>query len=229
MSRVAETYGIMDGHQSVEPRAREGSFRDGALPPAARSRTRYNEGMNDPIVAPTPTSSSQGAFLGWVTRLVHEHRGRLVRVARREGLDAQDALDCAQEAFQSFLVLPQARLLVEAPADSARILITLARNTARNRRRRHDRSRPHDSDEATVEAIGADQPAADEMVARAETYASMVGCLTTLGEIQRAVVTLRLVDDVTGEDVAEMLGTTPGNVAVLLHRAKQRLRSCVPE
>jgi len=180
-------------------------------------------------LAQAQTAPASGAFLGWVSHLVHQHRARLVRVARREGLDPQDALDCAQEAFHSFLMLPQARLLVEAPADSARILITLTRNLARNRRRRHDRARPHDADELTIEGLHGEDAGADELVARAELHAAMVGCLTTLGQIQRAVVTLRLVDEVAGEDVAEMLGTTAGNVAVLLHRAKQQLRACVKE
>ena len=84
-------------------------------------------------------------FLGWVSRLVHEQRARLTRVVRREGLGAEDALDCVQDAFKSFLTLPQARLLVEAPDDSAKLLTVLARNLARNFRRRHHRARPHDS------------------------------------------------------------------------------------
>jgi DNA-directed RNA polymerase specialized sigma24 family protein len=36
-----------------------------------------------------------------------------------------------------------------------------------------------------------------------------------------------MLDDVAGEDVAEMLGLPPSHVAVLLHRAKQHLRSCM--
>jgi hypothetical protein len=35
------------------------------------------------------------------------------RRPRKEGLGAEDALDAVQEAFQTFLLLPQARLLVE--------------------------------------------------------------------------------------------------------------------
>ena len=60
------------------------------------------------------------SFLGWVTLLVHRYRTRLVRIARREGLRADDALDCVQDAFMSFLTLPQARMLVDLPDDSAR-------------------------------------------------------------------------------------------------------------
>src|SRR5277367_933134 len=93
------------------------------------------------------------SFYDWVTLLVHRHRARLARVVRREGVRADDALDCVQEAFLSFLNLPQARLLVGRPDDSARMLIILARNIARNRRRRHDYARPHIVDDATIEEL----------------------------------------------------------------------------
>jgi RNA polymerase sigma-70 factor, ECF subfamily len=165
-------------------------------------------------------------FFDWVTRLVHQHRARLVRLVRRQGLGPEDALDCVQDAFYSFLTLPQARGLVEEPEDSAKLLTVLAKNVARNRRRRHDRSRPHLSDEITLDGLEAFARSADQAVAEAQEYALMMGCMTTLNEMQRAVVTLRLLDEVPGENVARLLGTSPGNVAVLLNRAKQRLRSC---
>ena len=49
----------------------------------------------------------------------------------------------------------------------------------------------------------------------------------TLGEMQRAVVTLRMLDEIDGEDVAATLGITPGHVSVLLHRAKANLLACM--
>src|SRR6202044_3720763 len=104
-------------------------------------------------------------FYGWVTLLVHRHRARLARAVRREGVRADDALDCVQEAFLSFLNLPQARLLVGRPDDSARMLAILARNIARNRRRRHDYIRPHVADDATVQAIASNDASADELIA----------------------------------------------------------------
>jgi RNA polymerase sigma factor (sigma-70 family) len=166
-------------------------------------------------------------FFGWVTQLVHAHRGRLAQVVQWEGVRASDALDCVQEAFVSFLALPQARLLVEQPEDSARLLTILARNIARNRRRRHDYARPH----VTAEELGSELPSraasADEIVAQAEEHALALGCIVTLNEVQRAVVNLRLIDEVPGEDVARQLGTTASHVAVLLFRAKQRLQRCI--
>jgi RNA polymerase sigma-70 factor, ECF subfamily len=169
------------------------------------------------------------SFYGWVTLLVHRHRARLARVVRREGVRADDALDCVQEAFLSFLNLPQARLLVGMPDDSARMLIILARNIARNRRRRHDYARPHLVDDATVQAIASNDTSADDLIASAEQHALTLGCMATLNEVQRAVVNLRLVDEIPGENVADLLGTTPGHVAVLLFRAKQYLRGCVEQ
>jgi RNA polymerase sigma-70 factor (ECF subfamily) len=40
-------------------------------------------------------------------------------------------------------------------------------------------------------------------------------------------VTLRMLEEQPGEDVAAALGITPGHVAVLLHRAKRSLRACM--
>jgi RNA polymerase sigma-70 factor (ECF subfamily) len=168
----------------------------------------------------------QPSFVAWVTRLVHDHRARLCRVARAEGLAAEDALDCVQDAFHGFLMLPTARLLVEAPEDSAALLTVLARNHARNRRRRHDRAKVHDAE--AVDALASASSSVEDVVAAAERYGLTVGCVATMTTIQRRVVDLRLLDDVANEDVAAELGLTPGHVAVLLHRAKSALRACVP-
>jgi RNA polymerase sigma-70 factor (ECF subfamily) len=167
------------------------------------------------------------SFFGWVTELVHAHRGRLARVVQREGVRASDALDCVQEAFATFLTLPQARLLVDRPEDSAKLLAILARNIARNRRRRHDYAKPHVTDEELGTELPARTASADEIVAQAEQHALALGCIVTLNEVQRAVVNLRLIDEVPGEDVARQLGTTAPHVAVLLFRAKQRLQRCI--
>jgi RNA polymerase sigma-70 factor (ECF subfamily) len=167
------------------------------------------------------------SFFGWVTQLVHAHRARLARIVQREGVRANDALDCVQEAFVTFLELPQARLLVGLPEDSAKLLSILARNIARNRRRRHDYAKPHVVDEEIGPALRSDTASADEIVALAEQRALALGCMVTLNEVQRAVVNLRLIDEVPGQDVARQLGTTASHVAVLLFRATQRLQRCV--
>ena len=109
--------------------------------------------------APALEGVSSGAppgFLEWVTRLAHTHRARLYGLARREGLRGEDALDSVQDAFHTFLLLPQARQLVESDDDSLKLLSVLVRNHARNRRRRHELARPHDSGDATLALLTAD-------------------------------------------------------------------------
>ena len=172
-------------------------------------------------------AGARPGFLEWVTRLSHAHRERLSRLARREGLRGEDALDCVQDAFHTFLVLPQARQLVESDDDSIKLLSVLVRNHARNRRRRHEIARPHDSGDESIALLTDEAPSVDELIGQAEDFALMVGCVDHLGKLQRAVVSLRMLDEVAGEDVGAMLGLPPSHVAVLLHRAKQKLRSCM--
>jgi RNA polymerase sigma-70 factor (ECF subfamily) len=170
---------------------------------------------------------ARSGFLEWVTRLVHAHRGRLYHLARREGLREEDSLDCVQDAFHTFLLLPQARQLVESNDDSIKLLSVLVRNHARNRRRKHEIARPHDSGDETIALLTTEELPVEDLVAQAQEVALMIGCLDHLGKLQRAVVSLRMLDEVVGEDVAAMLGVPPSHVAVLLHRAKQNLRSCM--
>ena len=166
-------------------------------------------------------------FLSWVGRLVHDHRGRLVAVARGEGLGPEEAFDAVQEAFHSFLTLPAARTLVDARDDSRHLLVTVTRNLARNRRRLAALARPHDSDPAALAALPAPTPTVEELLSAAEDQVRLRGCVASLGEMQRAVVTLRMLDEIDGEDVAGTLGITPGHMAVLLHRAKANLLDCM--
>jgi len=165
-----------------------------------------------------------GCFVGWVTKLVRAERPRLVAAARNEGLGDAEALDAVQEALVTFLGLPEASTLIEHDQDGARLLIAVVRNAARNARRRHHRSKPHDGDVETLMDGGDDQVA---MLSRAEERLAMSTCVAALGPGQQRVVIMRLLDEISGEEVAAQLGTTPGNVAVMLHRAKEKLRACL--
>lgn len=166
-------------------------------------------------------------FLSWVGRLVHDHRGRLIAVARAEGLGPEDAFDAVQEAFGTFLTLPAARSLVEAHDDARNLLVAVTRNLARNQRRLATHARPHDADPERLAALPTGAPSVEDLLATAEDRVRLRGCVADLGEMQRAVVTLRMLDEIDGQDVAAALGITPGHVAVLLHRAKANLLTCM--
>ncbi len=165
-------------------------------------------------------------FLGWVSELAQTQVHALTRIARHEGLSAEDALDAIQEAFHTFLLLPHARSLSDDGEDTRALLSVLVRNTARNMRRRHYRAIPHE-DVDTVQELSASQPTVDELLVLAEDHVKLRGCVNKLNQVQRQVVTLRILEEVNGAEVARELSLSPGHVAVLLHRAKAELQRCV--
>ena len=152
--------------------------------------------------------------------------GSLAAVARAEGVTAEDAVDCVQEGLCTLLELAQ-RGSASLEGDDARaMLVTIVRNVARNRRRRHFVARPHEDLDAAERPDGR-QPGADDAIAQAEEHVRLRACVEELCAIQKAVVTLRLLEEQPGEDVAGALGISAGYVAVLLHRAKRELRACM--
>lgn len=161
----------------------------------------------------------------WVATLARAHAGRLAGIARREGIGAADALDVVQDAFQVLIARPDNQALRAEPEVAARVLAAIVRNTARNLRRRHHQAKPHvDVDETPLPSAA---PAPDEALVTALTAAQLEGCLAGLGEVHRHVVTLRVLEELSGDEAAAALGLTPGHVAVLLHRARKQLERCM--
>jgi RNA polymerase sigma-70 factor (ECF subfamily) len=158
----------------------------------------------------------------WVARLAHDHAARLAGIARFEGLSPADALDAVQDAFHTFLARDDAREFRERPEEAARLLSTITRNAARNARRRHHRARPHDE---LGELASDDRP--DTALDRAETTAQLATCMAKLGDAHRLVITLRVLEELSGEEAAATLGLTANHVGVLLHRARKELERCM--
>jgi len=158
--------------------------------------------------------------------LARTERGKLASIARSEGVSAEDAVDCVQEALCTFLDLTSRNELPANTNEWGALLGGIVRNAARNRRRLHANARPH---LAMVERDGVDPsvPVADELLARAEDHVRLRACVEELCAVQKAVVTLRMLEERPGEDVAAALGISRGHVAVLLHRAKISLHTCM--
>lgn len=167
--------------------------------------------------------SVERSCVDWIADLARDHAGRLAALARREGASASDALDVVQDAFGMLLDRPDLRAL-EAD-DAARLLTMIVRNAARNLRRRHYRARPHvELDVVELQAAGL---LPDEAMDQAATVGQLVGCMARLGDVHRQIVTLRVLEELSGEEAARALGLTPNHVAVLLHRARKELERCM--
>ena len=165
--------------------------------------------------------------LATLDRVVREQRAPLARVARREGLGAEDALDCVHDAFCTFLQIALRGELPLDVAEHAPLLVGIVRNTARNKRRRHHLARAHHAIDTLDPSSSA--PSTETLVAHAEECVRLRGCVNRLCKTQRTVVMMRLLEERPGEDVAATLGLTRGHVDVLLHRAKASLLVCMTE
>jgi len=160
-----------------------------------------------------------------LSALVRTERVQLAALARSEGATPEDAVECVQEALCTWLGAARSDSLPADAAEHGALLAGMVRNAARNRRRRHFRARPHD--DVAVHQLTDDAAPADLALARAEEHVRLRLCVNELCAIQKAVVTLRMLEEQPGEDVARALGISAGHVAVLLHRAKAALRSCM--
>ena len=161
----------------------------------------------------------------WIAGLARDHAGRLAAIARREGVGPVDALDVVQDAFHTLLARADIVALRPPPDEAVRLLAAIVRNAARNLRRRHHRARPHvDVDEA---GLAAPEPTPAAALDDAVTAAQLVGCMAKLGDAHRHVITLRVLEELSGDEAARALGLTAGHVAVLLHRARAQLERCM--
>jgi RNA polymerase sigma-70 factor (ECF subfamily) len=166
-------------------------------------------------------------LLGRLSHLVRTRRASLAALARAEGVGPEDAVDCVQEGLCTLLARARSEAMPEDIEEWGALLAGIVRNAARNRRRRHFLARPHEDIDARAHAQADDLPATDDMISKAEEHVRLRLCVEELCEIQRAVVTLRMLEEQPGEDVARALGISAGHVAVLLHRAKTALRACM--
>ncbi|HET8932055.1 MAG TPA: sigma-70 family RNA polymerase sigma factor [Polyangiales bacterium] len=155
-------------------------------------------------------------------QLVREQRAALVRVAVREGLRPEEALECVQDALCTWIAQER------GPNEGAWVatLKHMVRNAARNGRRRHHRLRPHVPIDDEL-ALADTTRGAESLLEAAETSLRLKVCVAQLREVERAVVTLRLLEEHSGEDVARMLELSRSHVDVLVHRAKATLRVCM--
>jgi RNA polymerase sigma-70 factor (ECF subfamily) len=160
-----------------------------------------------------------------LTEVVRSERAALMAVAVREGLNPEEALECVQDALCAWLARREREPAADGPSLGA-TLSTMVRNGARNFRRRHRRLKPHSEIDAEV-ALASSDSNAEQLLDLAEDQLRLQVCVAELRDVERAVISLRLLEERSGEDVAKALGLSRAHVDVLVHRAKSTLRVCM--
>jgi len=164
-------------------------------------------------------------------RLVRDHGGRLLSVARRFLRDEEEARDAVQESFLSaYKALDRFDQGSRLSTWLHRIVINACLMRLRTRRRK-----PEDSIEELLPQFEADghqvrhptpewEGSAETLLARKETRAIVREAIDRLPDSYRAVLLLRDIEELSTEEAAQSLGVTANAVKIRLHRARQALR-----
>jgi RNA polymerase sigma-70 factor (sigma-E family) len=141
----------------------------------------------------------------------------LLRTAYLITWDLPAAEDLVQESlFEVARRWPRVRTMDHPAAYARRVLINRGLSTGRRRGRFRA-----ELDERAAEPV---DDAAELALDTALAASDLVGALRTLAPLQRAVLGLRYLDDLTEAQVAELLGCSVGTVKSTTWRALARLR-----
>lgn len=151
-------------------------------------------------------------------RTVH---GIALAIAGREVAD-----DVTQEVFlQAFTRLRELR----DPAAFPGWLCTAARHAAIDRRRAASRTQAHELPELDLPEIAGREPTPADRYDTRSAADRALACLMRLPEAYRETLTLRLVEGLSGPEIAARTGMTHGSVRVNLTRGMALLRPLLTE
>jgi RNA polymerase sigma-70 factor, ECF subfamily len=163
-------------------------------------------------------------------RLVREHGGRMLAVARRMLRNDEEARDTLQEAFVlAFRGLPRFEGQSRLGTWLHRIVVNAALMKLRSRRARPEESieplLPTFLDDGhAVTTYGEWPESADRLLERAEVRERVRASIDRLPATYRTVLLLRDIEELDTGEVAAELGISPNAVKIRLHRARQALR-----
>ena len=168
-------------------------------------------------------AAAQGGDGAAFGRLVRLHQRGIYRLAYGLTRNASDADDLAQETFvRAFQAIGRFRLGEPMRPWLSRIAVNLAFSLFRRRKRR-----PETSIEPLLDAgrqfSGADDPA--EEAVRGERDRHLAEAFDKLSEEHRAILVLRVVEEMSYEEIAQTLKLPPGTVMSRLSRARADLRT----
>jgi RNA polymerase sigma-70 factor (ECF subfamily) len=168
-------------------------------------------------------------------RLVALHEGMVFNLSARLIGNLDEAKDVAQDVFlQVYRTLGRFEGRSSLKTWIYRIVVNQCHNRQRWwRRRRKDRSRALDeltaADEAQLAARNVAQSSPFDLVQRRERARAVQAALAGLTFDQRAILLLREVEGLSGEEIAASLSIPEGTVKSRLSRAREALRARLVE
>jgi RNA polymerase sigma factor (sigma-70 family) len=202
---------------------RTGTFQAGVLAQSAArghrvSNERYEAGAQHFINAnPTMSTDSGVAF----EELFLPHMDAAYNLARLLTGNAHDAEDVVQESYlKAFRAFPRFHGNAGRPW-----LLTIVRNTAfswlRDNRGRADGAEYHEE----LHVSGGPTPEAESL--GRERARALGHCVEQLSGDFREVIVLREMEELSYQEIAEIIGVPPGTVMSRLSRARARLADCL--
>lgn len=167
-------------------------------------------------------AGDEGAF----ETLVRTHEKKIYNLCLRLCANAEDAADAAQEAFVSaWRALPFFR----EESNFATWLYRLATNASIDLLRREKRHRaPLSLDDEEQNVDVADEAAApDALYEKKELREAVLRAMEGLGEEYRRVLILRELQQLSYQEIAEILDLDLGTVKTRIHRARKNLRNAL--
>ena len=150
--------------------------------------------------------------------IVHRFEIPLLQYAQRITGDREQAKDVVQETFVKF----QRNGALHEEDKSATWLFTVCRNAALNVCRKERRMMY--VDEEVIEARESEQPMPFDQLEQKEATGFLLRIVGTLPPRQQEVIQLKFQNDLSYQQIAEIMQTNANNVGVLLHTALKALR-----
>jgi RNA polymerase sigma-70 factor (ECF subfamily) len=162
-----------------------------------------------------PDEDQKSLFMTWLG----EHGAAVMKVARAYTLTSDECQDLAQEILlQAWRSLPK----FEGKASPATWFYRVALHTAMNWRRKDKPRRARQQPLLEVQVLAADTANSAEQAQQRETVEQLYRAIHKLPKADAAIVLLYL-DELSYQEMAEVLGISESNVGVKLNRAKKAL------
>ena len=190
--------------------------------------------MSDESPQKSESSSDAAQDLVWMERikqgdtdalreLIEAHQGRVIgTVAKMMGTDS-DAEDIAQQVF---IRVWKSATRYTPSAKFTTWLFKITRNLVFNefRRRKRHPSTPIETADYVLQTPDASSPAPDAALLDAELQAAIQRAIDSLPEVQRMAVVLRRYEELSYEEIAEVLDISVPALKSVLFRARVDLR-----